>query len=209
MKLARPPARRPGEVSATPTPARPARRVTLTRTLAGVGIAVAGLAVAFVAIALLSGFFTSRDNPGFAGADTGPGIAFRDLGHAHLQPGQPHPPYNSNPPTSGAHVPELVTANNSQLNSDQLLEALEVGDVVIEYGTPAPPPGLEQLARQVAPPFNPALVATGDELILARRPGTNGLIGVAWAHLIRSASADDPMLKAFASYWIGRGAPGR
>jgi hypothetical protein len=183
--------------------------VTLTRALEVAGIAIAGLAVAIGAIAVLSGFFTSRDNPGFAGADTGPGIALRDLGHAHLQPGQPHPPYDSNPPTSGPHVPELVTANNSELNPDQLLEALEVGDVVIAYGTPSPPPGLEQLARQVAPPFNPALVATGDELILARRPGTNGLIGLAWAHMIRSASATDPMLKVFASYWIGRGAPGR
>jgi hypothetical protein len=159
-----------------------------------------------VAIALLSGFFTGRDNPGFSGADAGPGIAFKDLGHAHLQPGQPHPPYNSNPPTSGPHVPELVTANKSELNNNELLEALEVGDIVIEYGSPTPPPGLEQLARQVAPPFNPALVATGDELILAHRPGTKGLIGLAWARMIRTSSAADPMLKVFASYWIGRGA---
>jgi hypothetical protein len=209
VKLARPPARRSAEVSATPEPVAPRRRLTLTRALEGVGIAVAGLAVAIGAIALLSGFFTSRDNPGFAGADTGPGIALKDQGHAHLQPGQPHPAYDSNPPTSGAHVPELVTANNSELTSDQLLEALELGDVVIEYGSQTPPPGLEQLARQVAPPFNPALVATGDQLILARRPGTNGLIGLSWAHLIRSASAGDPTLKVFASYWIGRGAPGR
>ena len=165
--------------------------------------------MAFVAIALLSGFFTGRDNPGFAGADVGPGITYRDLGNAHLQPGQPHPPYNSKPPTSGPHVPELVTADNSQLNDDQLLEALEVGDIVIEYGSPAPPPALEQLARQVAPPFNPALVATGDELILARRPGTSGLIGLAWAHMIRTRSAADPMLKVFTSYWIGRGASRR
>jgi hypothetical protein len=182
--------------------------VRLTRVLEGVGIAIGALAVAIGAIALLSGFFTGRDNPGFAGGDTGPGLALRDLGHAHLQPGQPHPPYSSNPPTSGAHVPELVTANNSELNNDQLLEALEVGDIVIEYGSTTPPPGLKQLARQVAPPFNPALVATGDELVLARRPGTNGLIGLAWAHMIRARSAADPMLKVFASYWIGRGAPG-
>jgi hypothetical protein len=45
-------------------------------------------------------------------------------------------------------------------------------------------------------------------LILARRPGTQGLIGLAWAHMLRTASAADPMLKTFAQYWIGRGAPG-
>jgi hypothetical protein len=173
-----------------------------------VGIAIAALAVAFVAIALLSGFFTGQDQPGFSGADTGPGIAFRDLGHAHLQPGQPHPPYNSNPPTSGAHVPDIPSADGGELTNDQLLEVLELGDIVIMYGSPTPPPGLQALARQVAPPFNPALVATGAELIFARRPGTKGLIGLAWAHMIRTPSAADPMLKVFVQYWLGRGAPG-
>jgi hypothetical protein len=172
-----------------------------------VAIAIAALGVAFVAIALLSGFFTSQDQPGFTGADAGPGIAFRDLGHAHLQPGQPHPVYNSHPPTSGAHVPDIPTANGAELTNDQLLEALELGDVVIMYGSPTAPPGLRAVARQVAPAFNPALVATGAQLIFARRPGTNGLIGLAWAHMIRTTSATDPTLKAFAQYWIGRGAP--
>jgi hypothetical protein len=184
------------------------RRGKLTRVLEGVAIAVAGLAVAFGAIALLSGFFTSQDQPGFTGASTGPGIAFRDLGHAHLQTGEPHPPYNSDPPTSGAHVPDIPTESKAELTNDQLLEALELGDVVIMYGSPTPPPGLQQLAKQVAPPFNSALVATGEELILARRPGTSGLIGLAWAHMTRTSSAADPMLKVFARYWLGRGAPG-
>lgn len=202
MKLA---TRDPGEVKIAA--GRPRRR-RFTRILEGLGIGIGALAVAFGAIALLSGFFTSQDQPGFTGADTGPGIAFRDLGHAHLQTGQPHPAYNSNPPTSGAHVPDIPTANGAELTNDQLLEVLELGDVVIMYGSPTPPPGLQALARQVAPAFNPALVATGAQLIFARRPGTNGLIGLAWAHMIRTTSAADPMLKVFAQYWIGRGAPG-
>jgi hypothetical protein len=184
------------------------RRGRLGRVLEGVAIGVAALAVAFVAIALLSGFFTSQDQPGFAGADTRPGTAFRDLGHAHLQPGQPHPVYNSHPPTSGAHVPDIPTENNAELTNDQLLEVLELGDVVIMYGSPGLPPGLKQLAKQVAPPFNAALVATGNQLIFARRPGTTGLVGLAWAHMIRTPSAADPMLEVFAQYWLGRGAPG-
>jgi hypothetical protein len=76
------------------------------------------------------------------------------------------------------------------------------------YGSPTPPPGLQQLASQAAPPFNPALVATGDQLMFARRSGTTGLIGLAWAHMIRTTSAADPMLKVFVRYWLGRGAPG-
>jgi hypothetical protein len=187
---------------------RPSRHRKLTRVLEGAAIAAAALAVAFGAIALLSGFFTSQDQPGLTGANTSPGIAFRDLGHAHLQPGQPHPRYNSDPPTSGAHVTDIPTENNAELTNDQLLEVLELGDVVIMYGSPTPPPPLQQLEKQVAPPFKAALVTTGDQLILARRPGTSGLIGLAWAHMIRTASAADPMLKVFAQYWLGRGAPG-
>lgn len=201
MKLA---TRDHSEVEAAAGRPRPRR---LTRILEGVGIAIAALGVAFVAIALLSGFFTSNDQPGFTGADTGPGIAFKDLGHAHLQPGQPHPLYNSHPPTSGAHVPDIPTANGAELTNDQLLEVLELGDVVIMYGSQTPP-GLQALAHQVAPPFNPALVASGAQLIFARRPGTNGLIGLAWAHMIRTTTAADPRLKVFAQYWIGRGAQG-
>jgi hypothetical protein len=105
-------------------------------------------------------------------------------------------------------VPDVPTTNGAELTNDQLLEVLELGDVVIMYGSQTPPPGLEALARQVAPPFKPALVATGAQLIFARRPWTNGLVGLAWAHMIRTSSASDPMLKVFAQYWIGRGAPG-
>ena len=202
MRLA---TRDPGEVELA---AGRRRGLGLPRILEGAAIAIATLAVAFLAIALLSGFFTGQDQPGFTGADTGPGIAFRDLGHAHLQLGQPHPPYNSHPPTSGAHMPDIPTSNGAELTNDQLLEVLELGDVVIMYGSPTPPSGLQTLARQVAPPFNPALVATGDQLIFAHRPGTNGLVGLAWAHMIHTTSPADPMLKVFARYWIGRGAPG-
>ena len=62
-------------------------------------------------------------------------------------PGQPHPAYDSNPPTSGAHVPEPVTHDMAELNNDQLLQALEEGNVVVMYGTRNPPPGLEAFAH--------------------------------------------------------------
>jgi hypothetical protein len=103
----------------------------LSGALEWAAIAVVSLAVAFGAIALLSGFFAGRDQAGVGGTGTLPGVAFTDLGHAHLKPGQPHPRYNSNPPTSGAHVPVPVDGDNQQLSDNQLLEALELGDVVV------------------------------------------------------------------------------
>ena len=142
-----------------------------------------------------------------SGGASGPGQAFTDLGHAALRPGQPRPSYNSDPPTSGSHVPAAVTRDHASLSDDQLLSALQVGDVVIMYGGPRPPTGLEQFARAVAPPFTPSLAATGDAVILASRPRTAGVVALAWAHLLRVPAPTDPALREFVGFWLGRGAP--
>lgn len=178
-------------------------------TLERVLIFVVALVVAVVAIAALSGFFAGRDQAGVSGAGGGPGESFADLGHAHLGPGQLRPAYNSDPPTSGAHVPEPVPRDAGQLNDDQLLQALETGNVVVLYGGHRPPPGAATLARSISGPFSLALAAAGQAVILARRAGTGGLIGLAWTHMVRVSAANDPLLGAFAEYWLGRGAPGR
>ncbi len=174
-------------------------------------IAVASLALAVGLIAVLSGFFAGRDQPGVSGApaSAGPGQAFRDEGHGTLKPGQPRPRYDSEPPTSGAHRAEPVRHNEARLDDDQILQALELGDVVIVYGTRNPPPGLLDLARALAPRFSPALAAAGQAVILAHRPGSPGLDALAWAHLLKATDPSDRRLRQFAEYWLGRGAPTR
>ncbi len=169
---------------------------------------IASLILSAGLIALLSGFFAGRDQAGVSGAGNIPGQQFPDLGHAHLRLGQPRPAYNSNPPTSGAHFPVPITADQSQLSNDQLLEALETGDVVILYGSSTPPPALHALTRTTGS-FTPALAAAGQSVVLGRRPGTSGLIALAWARLLHAQSASDPALQQFVQQTLGRGAPGR
>lgn len=181
----------------------------LVRLVERIAIGVASLALSVGLILLLSGYFAGRDQAAVSGGASGPGQAFRDLGHTALSPGQPRPSYDSNPPTSGAHVPEPVARDGATLNDDQLLEALQLGNVVIVYGSAEPPPGLAAFARTAAPPFTPALAATGDAVMLARRPGAAGLVALAWTHLLRVSSASDPQLGQFVSFWLGRGAPGQ
>jgi hypothetical protein len=173
-------------------------------------IAVASLALSVFAIALLSGYFAGNDQAGVTGAANVPGQTFPDLGHEHLPPGRLRPPYNSIPPTSGAHVPQPVTQDDVELNDNQLLQALELGNVVVLYGGGIPPPGLQALARMIEKgPFSPALAASGGAVILARSPGTNGLIGLAWTHMIRVNALNVDPLGEFAQYYLGKGAPGR
>jgi hypothetical protein len=183
--------------------------VKLTIALERLAILVASLVVSVGLIALLSGFFAGRDQPGVSAASSPPGQQFRDLGSAHLRLGEPRPAYASNPPTSGGHLPRLVRRDKAELSDDQLLEALARGDVVLMYGTPTPPPGLETVARAAAGPFTPSLAAAGQAVILARRPGTAGLLALAWTHILHLSSATDPLLGEFIDYWLGRGASGR
>jgi hypothetical protein len=180
----------------------------MTRLLERLMIVVISLAISIGVIAVLSGgLLAGRDDPGISGSGVGPGTEFRDQGDLHLRPGLLRPVYDSNPPTSGAHIPVAVTRDKSQLSDDQLLQALEVGNIVLVYGTTEPPAGLSQLADAVASPFTPALAASGQAVILAHEPGTRGVIGLAWTHMVRVSSAGDPLLRSFASFWLGRGAP--
>jgi Protein of unknown function (DUF3105) len=175
-------------------------------------------AIATAVVALAGGialllFFVARDDaPVDQGAKDqevkGPGQAFPDQGAKHVAPSQRgQADYDSNPPTSGPHVPEPVRRDGIVLTDDQILHALELGNVVVVYGTAAPPAGLRALAADVSGgPFEPALVQAGQAVILARRPGTNGVVALAWRHLQRAPSAGDPQLRQFAEFWLGRGA---
>lgn len=170
-------------------------------------IVLASLALSIGLIALLSGYFAGKDAAGVSGAASTLGQAFPDLGHRHLAAGRPAGLYNSDPPTSGSHHVAAVTRDQVRLSNDQLLTALEAGDVVIAYGPPRPPAGLTALARRLASVFSPALAAAGQAVILMPRSGISGLVALAWTHLLRTRSTDDRTLSQFVSTWLGRGAP--
>jgi hypothetical protein len=171
-------------------------------------IVVAALAISIGVIALLSGgLLAGRDNPGVSAGQAGPGTRYRDQGDLHLRRGELRPAYDSNPPTSGPHIPQPVLRDRTELSNDQLLQALEVGDVVFMYGTPQPPRGLAAIAAAVGGRFTPALAASGQAVILARRPGTRGVIALAWTHMLPTLSA--PALRSFAQFWLSRGAPAK
>ena len=189
------------------TRTRADRRVKLTTALERVAIVVASLALSFGLIALLSGFFAGRDQAGVSVSAPPIGQQFPDQGNRLLQAGQPRPAYNSDPPTSGAHFPRPVTRDQVKLTDDQLLTALAAGNVVITYPGRKPPKALVAFQRKIAGPFSPSLATSGQAVVLARQPGTIGLIGLAWAHMVRVSAADDPLLTEFTQYWLGRGAP--
>ncbi len=177
------------------------------RRLRRAGLVLAAVVLAAGGVVLSLTFFSSRDTPS-VDAVAGPGQAVPDQGARVLAPGERPPPYNSDPPTSGPHARRAVTADGARLGDDQILSALAAGNVVVVYDRATPPAGLRGVADAVAGPFSPALAEAGQAVILARRPGTRGIVAVAWRHRLTVAQAGDPRLRTFAEFWLGRGSGG-
>jgi hypothetical protein len=171
-----------------------------------IAIALCSVALASFLIALVSGYFTGHDIAQVAG-DTAVGYRFPDQGDALLSPGTLRPPYDSEPPTSGPHLPLSVRRDEAELNDNQILQALSVGDVLFVYGTRRAPRGLKALATRIAgAPFSRSLSASGLAVILVRRPGTRGVLALAWRRMLPLHKVDPILLSAFAQSWLGRGA---
>ena len=155
--------------------------------VAGVVVAVAGL----IALALA---FSARDDPGLATAPEGPGELQPEGGGAW--------------PTSGPHEPALVTRDRRELSDDQILTALEAGNVVIVYEAAEPPDELVRIQREVAGPFDAEVAVAGQAVILARREGAGPATALAWRRVLEADDPADPRLREFAEAWIGRGVGG-
>ena len=168
------------------------------RRLAGVVLAIV---IAGAGVLGLMSYFTARDDAGVA-QGTGPGEAFADRCARHGTAGGAP---SSRPPTSGTHRPALIRRDGRRVGDDELLHALELGNVVLAYRTERPPPALRALQEELAGPFDPELAAAGQAVVLARRDDAEGIVALAWRHAQRARSARDPALRAFAEHWLGRG----
>ena len=153
--------------------------------------------------------FNARDDAGVgAGTPAGPGELQPDRGSRHLESTQ-HVPLEglTDPPTSGAHHDRLPT-REGRLSPDEILHALELGNVILFYDAKRPPAALRALQREVSGPFDAEVAAAGQQVILARRDDTGAVTAAAWRRLLRVDDPADPRLREFAEAWIGRGLRG-
>jgi hypothetical protein len=172
------------------------------RVLIVVGVVVVALAACVGLIAVLA----SRDSSQVGGT-SGPGTLEPDRGSgllAHNAPDTPASP-PADPPTSGRHKDAPVREDQTALSDDQLLTALQQGNVVFAYGDDKPPAELVAIQRDVAGPFDPELAAAGQAIILDHRPGVDGVVALAWLRKLATSGPQDPQLRAFAEAWLGQG----
>jgi hypothetical protein len=104
-------------------------RRTRRRWTMGAGVAAA------VVVAAIVGYFAYR-----AAADL-PGQKFPDQGNLHVQTvADPHEPYNSDPPTSGPHLPYIAPwgIHTRPITKELQVHNLEDGGVVVQYNCECP-----------------------------------------------------------------------
>jgi hypothetical protein len=80
------------------------------------------------------------------------------------------------------------------------------GNVVLDYGDPADAERLRALAIDFGASADPALEDAGAAVILDRRAGVRGVVARAYRRRLEVGRADDPALREFVEFWLGRGA---
>ncbi len=86
-------------------------------------------------VAGVVGYFAYQATPGQ------PGQQKADLGHLHIQtPDTPHGPYNSDPPTSGPHLPYIAPwgVHTRPIPPELQVHNLEDGGVLVQYNCECP-----------------------------------------------------------------------
>jgi Protein of unknown function (DUF3105) len=165
-------------------------------------LAVVGVALGVAAVAAVFLIASGLDDSEVAGLQ-GPGDLQPNRGASHSGPAEVS---GDDPPTSGTHEPRLVTRDRRPISDDQLIHALELGDVVILYDSREPPAALERLQDDVmGGPFDAEVAAAGQAVILARRAGAGSATALAWRRILRADDPADPAFREFAEYWLGRG----
>jgi hypothetical protein len=153
-------------------------------------IALAAAAVVVMAAAV--GWFAYR-----AAANL-PGAPMPDQGNRHIATETtPHEPYNSDPPTSGPHLPYLAPwgVHTRPIARELQVHNLEDGGVMVQYGCECP-----DLVEKLK-----AIVVRYDrQVILAPYPGLKSRIALtAWARIDAFDEMDERRVVRFIEAWRG------
>ena len=152
-----------------------------------------GLTVAVVAAALV-GYWAYR-----AAADL-PGVKLADQGNVHIQLAtEPHVPYNSDPPTSGPHMPYIAPwgIHTEPIVRELQVHNLEDGGVMVQYHCATPCPDLAAKLTEIVRRYE-------TQVILAPYPGMRTRIALtAWTRLDAFDDLDEARIVRFIRTYRG------
>ena len=145
-----------------------------------------------IVIAAVVGWFAYQANA------NKPGEQFPDLGNDHIQTASdPHEAYNSDPPTSGPHLPYIAPwgIHTRPVPKELQVHNLEDGGVVIQYNCECPE--LVEKLRGIARQYD-------KQVLLAPYPGMKSRIALtAWTRLDRFDEFDEKRIVRFINAYRG------
>jgi uncharacterized protein DUF3105 len=149
---------------------------------------------ASVVAAAVAGVFAYR------AAVAQPGVSLPDQGNGHVQTlNEPIPPYNSDPPTSGPHLPYVAPwgIHAEPIPRQLQVHNLEDGGVMVQYNCPDGCPDLVANLK--------ALVAGYEhQVILAPYPGMKTRLALtAWTRLDAFDDFDEGRIRGFIKAYRG------
>ena len=151
------------------------------------------LAVVVVAAGLI-GYGAYR-----AAADL-PGVRLEDQGNGHIaMPSDPHVPYNSDPPTSGPHLPYIAPwgIHTTPIAKELQVHNLEDGGVMVQYHCATPCPELVERLAAIVRRYE-------TQVILAPYPGMRTRIALtAWTRLDALDEFDEARIVRFIRAYRG------
>ena len=129
-----------------------------------------------------------------------PGVLVADQGNLHIQTfDEPHPPYNSDPPTSGPHMPYIAPwgIHTEPIPKELQVHNLEDAGVLVQYNCPSACPELVEKLT--------AIVKRHDrEVILAPYPGMTSRIALtAWTRIDTFDRFDEARIARFIKAYRG------
>jgi len=153
-----------------------------------------GVCAAAVAAAVAVGVFVYR------AAVAEPGASLPDQGNRHVQTlNEPIPPYNSEPPTSGPHLPYIAPwgIHTEPLPRQLQVHNLEDGGVMVQYNCPEGCPDLVGKLKAIVSGYE-------HQVILAPYPGMKTRIALtAWTKLDAFNDFDEKRIRRFIMAYRG------
>lgn len=152
-----------------------------------------------IVVAIGYGLFLLARTAGPDGEDFS--VAYSIQGRDHIANGATHPPYNSNPPSSGSHYAAAARGGfyEEPLSDEQVIHSLEHGDIWIAYH-----PDISGEAKETLESF------AGQYVVVSPRAANEGDVSlVAWGKVdtfdIENEFVDEGRIRDFISRYDNRG----
>ena len=129
-----------------------------------------------------------------------PGVSFPDQGNLHIQlETDAHVPYNSDPPTSGPHMPYVAPwgVHTEPVSKELQVHNLEDGGVVVQYNCPSGCPDLVEKLKAIVGRYP-------EHVLLAPYPGMKTRFALtAWTRLDAFDTFDESRISRFIKAYQG------